>query len=190
MFNVSDIVILLDTEYTAWEGSRERNWSGECEHREIVQIAAIKIDTKSLDEIESFCVLVKPTLNSKLSDYFINLTGITQEQINQHGVDFAQALKMYSDWSRNFDTYSFGRDEKVLAENCELVHISFTLTNNFFDTRDVFFKYGIPAQKYYSGNIVEAFGVKNARTQHDALNDTRTVLDGLKLLSKKIGGVC
>jgi len=37
-------IIIFDTEYTAWEGAKERNWSGSGEHREIVQIAAVKID--------------------------------------------------------------------------------------------------------------------------------------------------
>ncbi len=36
-------VVVYDLEYTAWEGSLERNWSGPNEDPEIVQIGAVKI---------------------------------------------------------------------------------------------------------------------------------------------------
>ena len=184
LFDFAETFVLLDLEYTAWEGSKDRNWSGENEHREVVQIAAIKVKTSSLQETDHTMQLVKPKIHPKLSEYFINLTGISQDQINRNGVEFRQALKNFSVWVENLDVYSFGRDEEVFQENCELIGISFNLKNRFFDTRDVFNKYGIPAQDYNSGNITEAFGIKTQRRAHDALNDVRTVLDGLVLLSE------
>ncbi len=54
-------VVILDTEYTGWEGSFERNWSGLDEHREIVQIDAIK-----LKKLERCSILIKPTLSHKV----------------------------------------------------------------------------------------------------------------------------
>ena len=41
-----DTFIIFDTEFTAWEGSMQRGWSGQNEHREIVQISAIRIKKK------------------------------------------------------------------------------------------------------------------------------------------------
>lgn len=38
--------IIFDTEYTSWEGSQERNWNGENEFRELVQISAIRVKKK------------------------------------------------------------------------------------------------------------------------------------------------
>ena len=35
-------IIIFDTEFTAWEGSAQRNWSFDWEYREIIQIAAVK----------------------------------------------------------------------------------------------------------------------------------------------------
>ena len=34
--------ILFDTEFTAWEGSQNRNWSLCWEHRELISISALK----------------------------------------------------------------------------------------------------------------------------------------------------
>eukprot|EP00959_Pyramimonas_sp_CCMP1952_P460150 9479398-Pyramimonas_sp.AAC.2 len=38
--------VLVDTEYTTWEGAHARHWSGPGEAREVVQIAAIKVRLK------------------------------------------------------------------------------------------------------------------------------------------------
>ena len=47
MSNLYDLLpekfIIFDTEYTAWEGSQERNWSGDNEYMELVQIGALKV---------------------------------------------------------------------------------------------------------------------------------------------------
>ena len=64
--------IVFDLEFTSWEGSMQRNWSGENEYKEIVQIAAIKVtDGKISDKLN---ILVKPNINPNLSDYFQKLT--------------------------------------------------------------------------------------------------------------------
>lgn len=181
-----ETIILLDTKFTAWEGSQERGWSGENEYREIVQIGAILVDASTLLELDSFSIFVKPKMNPILSQYFIDLTSITQEKVDSDGIDFTSALALYKKWSEDFDTYSFGGDESVIKENCELYNTPFLFPNRFFDMREVFQKYGIPAQNYNSGNIVRAFGKELEREQHNALNDVRTILEGLRLLSLKI----
>ena len=35
--------VFYDTEYTSWEGAMQRNWSGPNEHRELVQLSAIRV---------------------------------------------------------------------------------------------------------------------------------------------------
>lgn len=176
-------IVIFDTEFTAWEGSMERGWNGENEYREIVNIGGIKVNTKTFEEIDSFTVFVKPKINPELSEYFIKLTGITQECIDMHGVVYSKALEMFDEWVGMSHAYSYGGDEKVLKENCDLLGISFPCKNIFFDVRHIFLRNGIQVEKFHSGNIVEAFGQTSTRSEHTALNDARTILDGLRLLS-------
>ena len=69
-------IVIFDLEWTAWEGSKERNWTGLGEKREIVQIGAIKLSyDDGLTEIGMFDCYVKPQFSPILSDYFTNLTG-------------------------------------------------------------------------------------------------------------------
>ena len=39
--NLPDTFIIFDTEFTAWEGSMERKWSGENEYKELIQISTL-----------------------------------------------------------------------------------------------------------------------------------------------------
>ena len=87
--------IIFDTEYTAWEGSQQRNWSGENEYMELVQIGALKViktDT-TIKVVKKFNIYVKPKKNPELSEYFINLTGITQNIIDKKAVTFNKGMK-------------------------------------------------------------------------------------------------
>lgn len=180
-------VILFDLEYTAWEGSQERNWSGDNEFREVVQIGAIKIETETFTELDSFSWFVKPLKNPTLSKYFKDLTGVNQEQVDLEGVKLESMLDNFKKWCGTLPIYSFGGDEGVLKENIQLLGIDFSFQAfNFNDVRELFNKYGVNAEDYMSSTITEAFGVKSPYKGHDALNDSRTIALGLKLLSDKV----
>lgn len=180
-------IIVFDTEYTAWEGSEERNWSEPNEHREIVQIGAVKIRTDDLAELSSFAVFVKPEKNPILSPYFTALTGISQEKIETGGVSFAEAIERFAAWAGGLTMYCWGSDAKVMRANAELAGIIFPFAPSLFcDARAVFREHGVPAENYMSSTIVRAFGREPERRGHDALNDARAIVDGFRELSKRV----
>ena len=84
--------IIFDTEYTAWEGSQERNWSGVNEYMELVQIGALKVvkTSRTIKIVKKFNIYIKPKKNPELSEYFINLTGITQNMVDKKAITFIQ----------------------------------------------------------------------------------------------------
>ncbi len=186
MLNLPPKIIIFDTEFTAWEGSLGRNWSGPHEYREIIQIGAVLVETANFQELDFFNEYVKLVKNPKLSDYIVKLTGITQELIDDQGIPFAQALEKFFNWSGSYPMYTYGRDHEHLQANCELEGIPFPFEKNrFHRLRDVFENAGITTADYDSGYIVEAFGQKLSRPPHNALNDARTLADGLRALSKR-----
>ena len=186
MFDLPKKIIILDAEYTAWQGSLRRRWSGPNEHREVVQIAAILADTEKFIELDNFDLLVKPVKNPVLSEYFINLTGITQVEVDQKGISFEEALSKFFAWSGDRTIFSFGGDERVLKENCRLVNIKFPFEDfKYGNLIDIFGKYIPEINKYQSGNILAAFGKKSVLHQHNALNDCRILLDGLRELAAR-----
>lgn len=179
-------IVIFDTEYTTWEGAQERKWSGSNEYREIVQIGAVKIDTNTLQELDSFLCFVKPIKNPKLSDFFITLTHITQNEVDEKGISFAYAVQKFFEWSEELNIYSFGADGIVMEENSALLQILFPFdAKRFYNIKNVFQAHGIPTENYMSSTITEAFGKKSPFVGHDALNDSRTIVEGLKLLKDK-----
>jgi inhibitor of KinA sporulation pathway (predicted exonuclease) len=76
----SGMFIIADLEYTSWECALESGWSAPGQFREIVQIGAVRVDAgDGFAEMAHFSMLVRPTINPELSDYFVTLTGITND---------------------------------------------------------------------------------------------------------------
>lgn len=177
-------LVILDTEYTAWEGSKARQWSGKGEHRELVELAAIRVDRHALEEIASFRRLVRPRFNVRLSDYLVRLTGITQAELDQEGVDACDAITAFADWAGADAIYCFGNDGAVIRENITL----YGLAPEIFpppvtDIRSAFLRHGIDMTGLSSGTATRAFGHEPLLAPHSGLNDVRTILEALRLLS-------
>ena len=116
--------VIFDLEYTAWDGADRRLKSAE---REVIQIGAIKInfDHNDINIVSTFQEFVKPTVNPQLSDYIINLTGITQKNIEEQGLALNKALnkfEIFCSYGKN-KTFSWGDDSRTIKKNTELIGI-------------------------------------------------------------------
>ncbi len=192
MFKLPRRIVIFDTEVTTWEGAAARDWSGPGEHRELVQLGAALVETKDFTELAIFSTLVKPRINPILSDYFINLTGITQEMVDKYGIDFEVFLQSFYKWCRRYELYSFDKvniprlfDLDVLVENRDLYGIGFPFeSERFHNVNEIFFKYGVVIKQ--SGRAPEACVEEPKNRSHEALNDVRGLIRGLQLLKKKV----
>ncbi len=192
MLNLPERFILFDLEWTTWEGAEARNWSREGEHMEVVQAGAALLDGRHMEELESINVLIRPQFNPILSQYFIDLTGITQEEIEQKGIDFRAFLKIFLDFCSELPIYCFGRadggglsDYDVLVKNCELLEMKFPLARTrFHNINEIFHQHGYEIEQ--SGSSPEAFGIELPFRPHDALNDVRAVLIALRALNERL----
>lgn len=187
MFGLQEKIIIFDLECTTWEGAAARGWSGPNEHRELVQIGAALVETKEFNEISVLTFLVRPRINPILSDYFKNLTQIDQERVDS-GVDFAAFQSMFLHWCEDYDLYCFDKigprifDRDVLEENCRLYGIDFPfLRARFHNVNDIFHQHGCAVKQ--SGQAPVAFGIEPPARSHDALNDVRGLIVGLKALT-------
>ena len=116
-------IVVFDLECTAWEGSVERGWKREDEIAEIIQIGAVEIFSNAGQwEMErEFNQYVKPNFRPELSDYIINLTGITQEMIDNLGVSFPVALRSFFEFApEDAQLCVNGDDWTFLESNCRM----------------------------------------------------------------------
>jgi len=183
--------VIFDVEYTAWEGVGRRLDFAE---REVIQIGAMKVNFDNIDinVVSTFLEFVKPTVNPKLSEYIMNLTGITQQNIEEHGLTLNEALnqfEIFCSYGEN-KTFSWGDDSRLIKKNTELVSIEFPsfLSNN----TDLKSRIPLIIDKYdlnvSSGNLHRSVGLNLEFKNHDALDDTKSIFETLKFLhhNKKI----
>ena len=134
--------ILVDLEFTAWEDSLRTSWASETQFREIVNIGAVRacIDTGTIKILDKFDVIVTPKINPKVSEYFIALTGINNEEISK-GISFEDALgRLVSFIGNTKYLYANGSDYSVLVENM-MINLLKTTCPKIFSIRRYLSKY-------------------------------------------------
>jgi inhibitor of KinA sporulation pathway (predicted exonuclease) len=173
-------IIIYDTEYTSWEGCLENGWSAEKnQYRELVQIAAVKINKETFEIIDTFESFIKPAINSKLSDFFINLTGIMQGDV-KNAPPVCEALRAFLSWQDRVTACSYGRDMDVIKENIHLSSCDILFNEDLYqDIRPYFLELGVP-DNYNSGKLHKYFGVSMEGKEHNAMFDVMSIVNSLK----------
>lgn len=129
--------LIVDFEYTTWPGALESGWGEDWQHREIVQIGVIAVNDDFIEEL-SMDFLIKPAINQKLSDLFVSLTGITQEQVDRdgkpphaiEGLFRLQSRIQMLGWPETNEKppiICMNADEGVMRENYKLAHMTYPL---------------------------------------------------------------
>ena len=85
--------------------------------RQVVQIAAIKVNVDTNKEIENFNKLCIPTYTKTLPPFFIELTHITQDDVDKEGIPFLDAFKLLEKFCGDIEVYTMDKDYEVLTQN-------------------------------------------------------------------------
>jgi inhibitor of KinA sporulation pathway (predicted exonuclease) len=181
-------IVFFDTEFTTWEGALARQWSGPGEFREVVQIGAMRVDARSLTAVERFDVLVRPAKNPVLSDYFVQLTGITQAAVDATGLSLQAAVARFKAFIGESPAASYGDDALVIRENQQLLGLP-----EDFHARNIgpwFMEHGAAygvRKGVNSGALARTVGAPLAAVvaEHNALEDVRSILAAYALLIEK-----
>lgn len=183
-------VIIFDLEFTSWEGFKERRYTGPGQWREVVQIGALEVDARTFEIGKTFDVLVKPVRNPILSDFFIQLTGITQAQVEQGGLTFPDAFAQFQAFRKGRPIWAYGRDADILAENCGFNDIPVpdgwpTLVET--NLHPWFRQYAPETNGINSGRLVEVLGLRSKKAEHTGLGDCYSIAESIKFLVEKRG---
>jgi inhibitor of KinA sporulation pathway (predicted exonuclease) len=186
-FEAPEGCIVFDLELTAWEGSMARGWSGPGEHREVIQIGAVRLGpAPALDERGAFSVLVRPVLNPVLSEYIVALTGITQAMVDAAGLGFAEAVARFDTFVGGPQpVFCNGGDHDILAENAGWHGLPPSAHSPRMRNirRWLGARLGVGDTAFHSIDVAHlAGGTAQTDRRHDALADARTIAAGLRLL--------
>lgn len=177
---------VFDLEFTAWEGSLARQWLGPGEFKEVVQIGAVRLNAESMVVEASFDCLVMPRVNGKVSNYFENLTGITNARLAAGSVDFEIAYRRFVEFAGTSAVAAFGHDDWVLEENIRLYGLkSMPALPEFLELRSWFARHGVDPDGLHSCDVGPILGVPFEGRAHDALCDARSIAAGMAVLVKR-----
>lgn len=180
-------------EFTAWEGSLERHWTGPNEYREIVEIGALRVNLENPDQPEqAFDTLVKPVKNPQLSDYFIKLTGISQQRLDREGKSFKTAMAAFAAFAAGVTRYyAYGEDGDIIAENFDFQNLENPLDGaQIINARPAIRQAHNLGKNVTSGDLPTAIGAaqKSGDLQaHKALDDARALAQVLVPLLRTPG---
>lgn len=181
-------IVLFDLEFTAWEGSQERGWSEPWEHREIIQIGAVRVrDDAVLTETGRFLCYVTPVRNPELSRYITALTGIEQATVDNEGFDFSEALDIFLDFCGGTRAVlSYSGDPDVLAENCRMQGMAPPDWRRFGDLDSCLaHRAGPEFGRSTSYELPTLVGLETSGRAHDAMDDSLAIAETLRALRQR-----
>ena len=145
-------------------------------------------DQKGFKIKDKLNFLIKPKINQKLSSYFINLTGIKQEQVDNFGLDFEKAYKKINSYmSRNNIIMCNGNDGEIFRENCILNDLIIPKwTKNVFNIRPFFTGIlNIDPKQFISCDLPKLAGIKLKKESHNAIDDCISIAWSIESWFKK-----
>lgn len=113
---------VIDLEATCWEDKSAKNPPSE-----VIQIGIVTLDTQDNSITPAWSIMVKPRFSTELSPFCKQLTGLTDEQVYEQGVPFAEAVGVLQEkfGLRKREWASWGAyDARQLAKECEYSGIS------------------------------------------------------------------
>jgi inhibitor of KinA sporulation pathway (predicted exonuclease) len=187
--------IIVDVEITTWPGTWERCWGGPNEKREIVQIGAVRFDPQTFAVLDTFEVLVRPTHNPQLSALFTELTGITQAQVDAHGLTFAEAFTRFAAFRgdrplHSYGGHRFGGDTSVFAANFEYNNMPKPAgwpNNEQANLKPWFVRHAPETETANSGKLVKVLGLREPEGEHTGLADCLSILTSMQHLVQARG---
>lgn len=144
------------------------------DQKEIIQIAAIKCDHNTQQEIEAKEWFIKPFSLHKLPPFFVKLTNITEAEVKQKGIEFETALKELLEFIEDYPVWTFNNDYNVFALNCQIQNLANPLPK-FTRVKPKLPSWSIDPDKYSSGTLHMAAGIKLEGHVHNALHDVRSM---------------
>ena len=181
----ADTIVVFDLEYTSWEGAMDRGWSGPGEHREVIQIGAVRLAGPDLAELDALDLLVKPRINPVLSDFIVDFTGITNAALAAAGLGLAAALDRFAAFAGPAaPLLSNGDDGDVIAESCGLQHLDSPIPRHRFVNihGDLARALDRPHGGFSSCQLPEILGLDSPGRAHTGLADARAITLALRHL--------
>lgn len=187
--------IIYDCEFLTAPGAKTRLWCGPTDPDPcVVQIGAVSLSLEgdfAITATERIFIKTRDRhgFDTIVDPYFVDLTGISQEQIDTEGVAPLDAVNRLDRFAQGANLWSWGKDEFfLLAISCYVAGVAPPIpAHRCGNAGALLLKAGMPyedLEKTTSGQLADYFSLAGTveRRQHDALDDATSVALSLQFL--------
>lgn len=179
----ADHAIVWDVEFLTAPGAPQRFWCGPDDpDPELVQIGAVALGlTGDFVLGDTFRCHVLPRGRTgapwPITEFLTRLTGITPESMATEGIELADALARFDDFTNGAPVWAWGTDElNAIAVSCYLAGIAPPIPAIRFGNATRLFKAaGVPVEQIHtlrSNTLCDFLGIDQPDARaHDALSD-------------------
>lgn len=170
-----DKIIVADFEATCWEGFN----APDGQTNEIIEIGVCLLDPHAdpIEITDKRSILIKPT-ESIVSEFCTELTTITQEMVDEEGIDFEDACQIleteYDSRNRMWVAWG-GWDKRFLLQQCRRRNVRYPFSKKHSNLKRVFHEYH-GTRMHFAAALdaarIEAHGTAH-RGDDDAYNSAR-----------------
>ena len=138
---------------------------------EILQIGAVKYDTRTGETIDTRSIYIKPSPNCVIEPAALRVNGIDIEKLKQTGVSKGEAIKTFIEFIGSYPLFAYNApfDMRFLKSTCEMVNVPLP-TNSVCDVLAMVRKLSLPTENNKLGTISEHFGFTGGN-YHEAIKD-------------------
>jgi inhibitor of KinA sporulation pathway (predicted exonuclease) len=166
MFRDISKILCVDVEMTCWEFFIPEN-----QVPEIIQIGYCWLDTNTLEIENKKAIYVKPVF-SEVSDFCVNLTGITRKRA-YGGMTYEAACKnlIRKAGSRRFAWAGWGNERQPFYADCERKQVEYPFNDQFLDISALASLFlGLPVNNGLDKTLAD-FGISFEGRRHDGADD-------------------
>lgn len=168
----TDKILVIDLEATCWQGVQPKD-----QVSEIIEIGICMLDINSGTISDNKGILVKPT-KSKVSQFYTELTTITQDMLNNQGISFAEACSLLrTEYVANQYTWaSYGAyDIEMIKSQCQIRGIDYPLSQNHINVKELFTDVKGLKKKVGMNGALHILGLPLEGTHHRGVDDANNI---------------
>nr|WP_294779324.1 3'-5' exonuclease [uncultured Flavobacterium sp.] len=168
----TDKIIIIDLEATCWQGAVPFG-----QQNEIIEIGLAVLDTKTGVISKNKGILVKPQLSS-VSVFCTQLTTITEDMLEKHGVTLQEAIKQLKDEykSYSYTWASYGLyDLNMLKRQCKTFGVPYPMSGDHMNVKEHFAeKFGLSKTTGMNGAL-KLLNIPLEGTHHRGIDDAKNI---------------
>lgn len=174
--------VVIDLECTCWEREDPNK-----QPHEIIEIGAVLLD-ENYNYIKEFTQFVKPLDNPILTEYCIDLTSITQKDVDV-APTLSAAIAQLNRWMGLSDDITFCSwgyfDKDQLLDECRLNSIDYPFNNEHINIKVRFSEIMQRTKKMGLRKALRILDIPFEGTQHRGIDDAKMIAKVFKIIMLK-----